>query len=604
VNGGIGARRAALGKWMDREFGENAEERGHPVRVAARFAADFSRFAGGKGVGGLAAVIASAALESVALILVVPLLAVSVGGLPTGSWIEAALGRLFALLHLESQLQRLTFLLCALAAVMMARVALGALRDVLLLDLQIRFVDAQRTGIVRRFAETRWEVVAGLQQARVGQLVSADVQRIGQATLLLRHAVVAIVLLIAQFLAAFVLSPPMAVLCLAMLATGFAASFAVLRRAQGIGENVSDTNLSVMNTLIQFFGGLKLAVSQDLETHYVGEMEEALRNLAARQMQFARFLAGRQLASGVMAATIGAAIAWIGLNLLAVAPATLIGLLLILMRMIGPATTLQQVAQQLAQALPAYRAIQELEAELAAAARETAPTADRPAPLPVRGDVEFRHVDFAYARSGGPRPALSDCSVTIPAGCFVGITGPSGAGKTTFVDLLVGLVEPSAGEVLIDGTALRGATLRAWRRQISYVAQDPYLFYDSIRRNLLWANPEAGEDSIWEALETTGADDFVRAMPGGLDAAVGERGTLISGGERQRLAIARALIRRPRLLILDEATNAIDVDGESRLVERLTRLAQRPTIVMIAHREQSLDRCERLLVLRDGRLAG
>jgi ATP-binding cassette subfamily C protein len=128
------------------------------------------------------------------------------------------------------------------------------------------------------------------------------------------------------------------------------------------------------------------------------------------------------------------------------------------------------------------------------------------------------------------------------------------------------------------------------------------MFHDSIRRNLLWAAPSASEEELWRALSAAGAEEFVQRSQLGLDTVLGERGALISGGERQRIALARALLRTPSLLILDEATNAIDVSGEQFILERLSRMEPRPTILIIAHREASLSLCETLLELRQGRL--
>jgi ATP-binding cassette subfamily C protein len=154
--------------------------------------------------------------------------------------------------------------------------------------------------------------------------------------------------------------------------------------------------------------------------------------------------------------------------------------------------------------------------------------------------------------------------------------------------------------VLIDGEPLEGAALATWRESLSYVAQDPFLFHDTVRRNLLWARPDAQEDELWAAIELAGAGALVRRL--GLDAMVGERGSLVSGGERQRIALARALLRRPSLLVLDEATNAIDQEGEAEILARIGALPDRPTILMIAHRASSLAHCDRLITLEDGQL--
>jgi ATP-binding cassette subfamily C protein len=135
----------------------------------------------------------------------------------------------------------------------------------------------------------------------------------------------------------------------------------------------------------------------------------------------------------------------------------------------------------------------------------------------------------------------------------------------------------------------------AWQTSLSYVSQDPFIFHDSVRNNLSWANPDASEDELWESLALAGADELVRRMDKGLDTILGERGSLVSGGERQRIALARALVRRPHLLVLDEATGAIDTEGEREIVSRLWSMTHRPTIVLIAHRTENLQFCDRVL---------
>ena len=159
-------------------------------------------------------------------------------------------------------------------------------------------------------------------------------------------------------------------------------------------------------------------------------------------------------------------------------------------------------------------------------------------------------------------------NLTIAPGTFLGVSGPTGAGKTTLADLLITLLEPDSGEITVGGVPLRGAAAIKWRDYVSYVVQDPYLFRDTIRRNLLWADPRASDAEIWDALALAGVDDFVAALTAGLDTVLGERGTLISGGERQRLCLARAALRRPFLFVLDEATSAIDVPAERKSLRR------------------------------------
>src|SRR5690606_21964199 len=181
------------------------------------------------------------------------------------------------------------------------------------------------------------------------------------------------------------------------------------------------------------------------------------------------------------------------------------------------------------------------------------------------------------------------------------IVGPSGGGKSTVADVLIGLLAPDEGEVLVDGEPLTDAQRPAWRRRVAYVAQDVFLFHDTVRANLLLADPDADDARLWEALEAASAG-FVKDLPDGLDTVVGDRGTRLSGGERQRLALARALLREPELLVLDEATSSLDAVNEARVQEAIRRLHGRTTMVVIAHRLATVRDADAIHVLVDGRI--
>ena len=202
-------------------------------------------------------------------------------------------------------------------------------------------------------------------------------------------------------------------------------------------------------------------------------------------------------------------------------------------------------------------------------------------PMSLGREIEVRNVSFAYASAAG-RPVLAGIDLAIPANRMVAIAGPSGVGKSTLADLLLGLIEPSCGEIRVDGTPLGGTRLRRWRRSVACVPQEPCLFHDTVRANLSWARPRATEARMWRALRLAAVENTVAALPRGLDTVVGDRGARLSGGERQRIALAWALLAEPALLVLDEATSQLDPASEGQVLAALRRLREHMTIVVVA----------------------
>ena len=206
-------------------------------------------------------------------------------------------------------------------------------------------------------------------------------------------------------------------------------------------------------------------------------------------------------------------------------------------------------------------------------------------------------VCFAY----NERRVLDDLSLEIPAGQLVTLIGPSGAGKTTVVDLLIGLIRPDAGRITLDGTPLDSMDIKQWRRSIGYVPQETLLLHESIAHNVSLGDRELSQADIEHALRAAGAWDFVSALPEGLHSNVGERGGRLSGGQRQRIVIARALVRRPQLLILDEATSALDAESAEAVRQTLERLRGSLTILTITHESSLVDIADRVYRLESGR---
>jgi ATP-binding cassette subfamily C protein len=196
---------------------------------------------------------------------------------------------------------------------------------------------------------------------------------------------------------------------------------------------------------------------------------------------------------------------------------------------------------------------------------------------------------------------LDGLSLEIPAGQLVTLVGPSGAGKTTVVDLLIGLIRPDAGSITLDGAPLDAMDIKQWRRSIGYVPQETLLLHESIAHNVSLGDSELSDEDIEHALRAAGAWDFVSALPEGMHSSVGERGGRLSGGQRQRIVIARALVRRPQLLILDEATSALDQDSADAVRQTLAQLRGALTILTITHQAGLVDIADRVYRLENGR---
>ncbi|MFZ5493494.1 MAG: ABC transporter ATP-binding protein [Pseudomonadota bacterium] len=220
------------------------------------------------------------------------------------------------------------------------------------------------------------------------------------------------------------------------------------------------------------------------------------------------------------------------------------------------------------------------------------------APPALDHGIELRGVRFAY----GDRMVLDGVDLAIPAGRLTTLIGPSGAGKTTLVDIVIGLLRPQAGAVLVDGVPLDTLDRRAWRRMIGYVPQETLLLHDSVLVNVTLGDPNLTREDAERALRQAGARDFVSALPQGLDTPVGERGGKLSGGQRQRIAIARALVHEPALLILDEPTSALDAAAEVAVRDTLHALKGRYTLLAITHRPALLDVSDQVLHIAHGTL--
>ena len=221
-------------------------------------------------------------------------------------------------------------------------------------------------------------------------------------------------------------------------------------------------------------------------------------------------------------------------------------------------------------------------------------------PTQIRGDLRFEDVSYRYP--GAETEAVRAISLQVPAGQSLALVGPTGSGKSTLAGLVARLADPTTGRVTIDGIDLRDIAPATLAAMVGVVSQETYLLHDSIAANLRFAKPDANDAELWQALEIAQIDELVANLPAGLDTVVGSRGQRFSGGEQQRLAIARTVLRDPRIIVLDEATSALDNDTERELQAALDALSTGRTTLTIAHRLSTIRDADQIAVLDHGRI--
>lgn len=264
-------------------------------------------------------------------------------------------------------------------------------------------------------------------------------------------------------------------------------------------------------------------------------------------------------------------------------------------RLLWPLTGLAEVIDLFERAMASTRRILDLLAEPVHVRDEGGKALQEP----VKGDVELEKVSFHYLSSGA---GIRDISLSVPAGNTLALVGATGSGKSTLIKLLLRFYDPSHGEIRIDGQPIRDLSLQSLRGAIGLVSQDVYLFEGSIRENLAYGNPAASDAEITDAAKTAEAWSFIEALPEGLDTPVGERGVRLSGGQRQRLSLARALLKNPPILVLDEATSAVDNETEAAIQRSLKRIGHNRTVIMIAHRLSTIVDADSIAVIEGGKV--
>ena len=472
--------------------------------------------------------------------------------------------------------KRLILLLCVFVGLIILQSVVNLRREMLSVSLRLAFADHLRQLLFKGMARSRWSFLSRHHSSEFLNALSSDVPRVGFVTMNLFRLLTQCVVLPAYLVVAFHLSPT--VTFLALLTSGLL--WWALRKSrqasQVHGKALGEAYQAFFRQIQEFVGALKLIKIHGEEKAYERQFDRIVIHLSEQERQFQTLTQHSQLVFRIGSAIALAAMTYVSLAWIQVPGANLLVLIAIFSRMLPQVSQIHLNLQQLGQSVPAFESWQQWVHACDAHAEEV-PISEKP--ISLTEGIRLRDVSYQHPK-GSRRFHIP--SLLIPAHRTTAIVGPTGSGKTTLLDLISGLSAPDAGTIEVDGVPVSAHP--AWRRQIAYIPQDTVVLDGTIRENLTWGATDLNDAQIMTALGQAAAADFIRKLPEGLETWVGERGVRLSGGEKQRLALARALLRDPQVLILDEATSALDREHQQVILEALKELHGRTTVLFVTHR--------------------
>jgi ATP-binding cassette, subfamily C, bacterial len=466
-------------------------------------------------------------------------------------------------------------------------------------SLEYEFAARLRAQLYAAIVRTDWPFFARSRSSNLMHVLTTETSRVIMATGSLLGLLVATLTGLVYVGFALLVSPAFTMLVFIVGLSFFLAFRRHVKLAHTIGSEIVQANEQMYGAISENLAGMKVTKSHGLESPHVDSFANLVARVARLYVASARNRANVGFWQKTGSTLVLAIFVYVALAVFNLSAAALLLLLYLFARIVPKFSSVQRQYQSLLSNLPGFDAVMQLQARCEAAA-ERGSTDE----LPVRLShaVQLEQVRYRYDRDNASGWVLDDVNLTLRAGKTTAIVGPSGGGKSTLADLLIGLLTPNAGRILVDSHPLTPERLRSWRAQLGYVPQDAFMFHDTVRANLLAMRPEASDEELWQALRLASAAEFVGELPDGLETVLGDRGIRVSGGERQRLALARALLRRPTLLVLDEATSSLDAENEKRIQHAIEGLHGKMTILIIAHRLSTVRKADMIHVLERGRL--
>ena len=462
----------------------------------------------------------------------------------------------------------------------------------------MRFVHQTNMNLFNSHLHSTWHHLTSQASGEISNLLISEVISAGRALTHLAMMVTSIIQVIIFFAISLTLSWQLVVVIITMAVIGalIVRPFQNLSYRQGV--KVTESKNVYGFHIVDHLKNIKLIKVTGTESRtskIISDLQtDVCDNIIKRQINFA----GTHFIIQFLPVLVVAAVIYLTQDILAVESATILVLLVLLVRMFPLMTQTQQEYQAYLMALPSLEAVDRTIAQNIKN-REIGP--DEPQVFTgLKNGIRFENVSFKFPDS--EVKVVKNVEFEIAKSQMTAIVGGSGAGKSTIIDLLCDLRQPSEGQITVDGVDLRTIEQTSWRHSIGYVTQDIVIFNDSLKNNITLAHPETPEEDIWNVLQIAQLEDFVRSLPDGLSTVMGESGIRFSGGQKQRLALARALIGKPELLLLDEATSALDNESERIVQKAIDNIASEFTIVVVAHRLSTIRRADQICVMDAGKI--
>lgn len=470
----------------------------------------------------------------------------------------------------------------------------------LLLDIQKRYIASWQKDLYSAFVSSEWSYFVAHKSSELVNSVMVESLRLGAAFFALVQLMVAAIILCFYLAIAFVVSWKL-MLYLSVAAVALVAVVHPIRAAtRRYGAELGRINADILYTLTELLNGTKLiktSAAEAMATRLMSTQVERLR-LNLTWGAFLPTTVRSVFEFGAIIIIVGALI--YGIEVQRTSPANLLLLVALVARLLPRLMNIQIFYNLFNLSAPSFDIVSDLCGRFRShRERQRAIGAQPLGQFPIRSaEVVGRGLVVRY----DDRPVLDGISFTVAPGQIVGFVGPSGAGKTTLVDSIIGLITFTEGDIAVDGVPLGDLDLQTWRGRIGYVSQDTFLFHDTIANNIRWDAPDTPMPLVEAAGSAAGLDQFIGHLPDGYETVVGDRGVKVSGGQRQRISMARALLREPALLILDEATSALDSLSEQEMVGVVSSLRGRMSIVIVAHRFTAVRNADLIYVLDRGRI--